>query len=370
MDLADEYRKAEQKLISSCVYCGNCVKHCKMMEEFEPKVNGRETQKSIVRFLKEGAPLSGDAKRKLDACMRCYGCMDIRCPIGVDSLTINELVWMKQSKHEGTAHIYEEHHRIIEETLSAQEQKRVRDKKMVPGAKIAFFPGCNVYKTPQLLLHALDLMDYIGEAYSYLPGIEYCCGGGQWGMTQDVGWMEEKGRALVQAAVEAGCDTLVCWCPTCCVYLQERIGKITDIPFSVIPMASYLAMHMERFETLKADQVEHVAVHEPCKAVYRGISFDGFFQLLSNLSGVTVETMAHQGKETLCCGCRAVGSLPELGDAMTEKRLEEAKQAGADRLITICHFCQCVLGDYHAKHPDCGPAVENYADYLTRLIKE
>ncbi len=58
-------------------------------------------------------------------------------------------------------------------------------------ARYVFFAGCNVYFQPEKILNALDIMDAIGDDYTFLPGLDYCCGDshlfmGGMGMTQSM----------------------------------------------------------------------------------------------------------------------------------------------------------------------------------------
>ena len=49
--------------------------------------------------------------------------------------------------------------------------------------------------------------------------------------------------------------------------------------------------------------------------------------------------MKRHGRETSCCGSGAICWFPESCSQIREERLKEASQTGADRLVTVCHYC-------------------------------
>ena len=49
--------------------------------------------------------------------------------------------------------------------------------------------------------------------------------------------------------------------------------------------------------------------------------------------------MAHNRKQSICCGAPLNTKNPELGDKLAEKRANEAKAAGADIISVSCTGC-------------------------------
>jgi Fe-S oxidoreductase len=91
-------------------------------------------------------------------------------------------------------------------------------------------------------------------------------------------------------------------------------------------------------------------LHEACKSAYTGIDRDGPRQVLRKLPGVTLKEMKHHGRETACCGSGADCWFAECGTRMRDSRLQEAARTGAERLVTVCHYCHQVLAAEEARH--------------------
>jgi Fe-S oxidoreductase len=139
----------------------------------------------IKEFLR-GGTLSPAAALKTTACMGCYGCVDLSCPIGLDSLGINQMVYRAAElakEKPFSAPLHEEHRKQLDLLTTPDELSRITTAVHTIGAKYAFFPGCNVYLQPDKVLNALDILDATGVPYSFIPGLEHCCGlaRGTWG---------------------------------------------------------------------------------------------------------------------------------------------------------------------------------------------
>ena len=82
-----------------------------------------------------------------------------------------------------------------------------------------------------------------------------------------------------------------------------------------------------------------VTLHEACKSAFTGVDLDGPREVLRQLPGLTLREMKHHGPDTLCCGSGAILWFPESCARIREERLQEAAQTKADRLVTVCHYC-------------------------------
>ena len=60
--------------------------------------------------------------------------------------------------------------------MDKEKYAKISTKVIHKDADILFFPGCNVYYQPDKLLAAFDVLDATGEKYSFLPGLDNCCG--------------------------------------------------------------------------------------------------------------------------------------------------------------------------------------------------
>ena len=366
--LLDYFTKSQENFLHNCTECGNCVTDCYAVQNMQTPPDASQTVRGIKDCL-SGGTLNEATLAKTTACMGCYGCVDMDCPIGLDSLLLNQLVWRtaELAKEEPFfMPLYVEHQQKLQDLITPAERARITTPVFTQGAEFVFFPGCNIYLQPDKVLNAMDLMDAVGIAYSFIPGMEYCCGLPR-GNSGDADWLQERAESLIAKAVEFGAKTMICWCATCLCNMEYRIKKFADVPFALISFGKYLADHTDRLSFPNA-QPQTVTLHEPCKSAYMGIDMDDVRDLLRAVPGTELVEMAHYGADTMCCGCRAINTMPEFGKSMTDKRLDEALDTGAEKMIDVCHTCHLIFRN-HSKETGRNDVVsENYTTYLMRAL--
>ncbi len=369
-NISEFYDDSQDRLISDCIACGKCVSQCKIMKYVPVASSPSDVQRDILAFLRGDAGLSDSAFAKVNACMKCYGCTGTDCPIGVDSLTVNELVLRRlnvEEARQSEAQLYAFHRDQIRKYATPEEQARITTPVWNYGSEYAFFSGCNVYKQPDKLLNALDIMDAIGNAYSFIPGMEYCCGMSVRGISGDAGWMYDAGMKLMKAVEKTGAKTLALWCPTCACAVEHRIKKYYQPKFEIITFGQYVRRNLDRL-SFQNDTRCTVTYHEPCKAAYMDVDTDSVRAILAAVPNTTLVEMKHHGKDTMCCGCRAADVCPETGSLVTGDRLEEAAETGADILIDVCHNCHWLFKQYQKRTGSRDVSVVNYSSFITRAM--
>ena len=75
--------------------------------------------------------------------------------------------------------------------------------------------------------------------------------------------------------------------------------------------------------------------------------------------------MKHHGPETVCCGSGAICWFPESFARIRKERLQDAAQTGAERLVTVCHYCnQAFAGE----ETNCDFSVTNYVNLVAESM--
>ena len=85
---------------------------------------------------------------------------------------------------------------------------------------IVFYTGCNVPKTPHIVLLVLDILDRIGVDYEVMGGTGNCCGVNQF----REGDLRANGRvsvSTIENLARHGSQTVLSWCP-CCESISAR----------------------------------------------------------------------------------------------------------------------------------------------------
>jgi Fe-S oxidoreductase len=297
----------------------------------------------VFDFMESGTP-NHRAYTKAFACMECFKCTADICPEDLNPMLVNELIKGEYisrglaEKAYGDPQQPESAHRVLASVqVSASDYCKITESSNKQHARYVFFPGCNVYFQPEKILNALDIMDAIGDDCAFVPGLDYCCGDSFMflGDTKKGGKQTES---LVAAIADFQPETVVLWCPTCLCRFDKSIAPAVDVPFRVVSFSQYLAANMSKLRLSDA-AAGTVTLHEPCKSAYSGLDCDGPRDVLRQLPGVTLREMKRHGRETSCCGSGAICWFPESCNQVREDRMKEAAQTGAERLVTVCHYC-------------------------------
>ena len=345
MKILDHYQEEKRRYLEKCVQCGLCAKGCPILPETDGRdISPRGIQQQVHAFVAHGVA-SPEAYTKAFACMECFKCTVGMCPEGLDPMLVNEVVkhgyisrGVAQKAYSDPAAADSAHRVLASIQVSAEDYRRITRTDGKKRARTVFFPGCNVYFQPEKILSALDIMDALGDDYAFLPGLDHCCGDGLL-FTGEIPEGAKKAEALVAAIADFRPEAVVLWCPTCqCRFHQTILPAMDDNPFEVVSFPQYLAANMDRLPLSDA-AVGTVTLHEPCKSAYTGVDRDGPRAVLRRLPGVTLTEMVHHGAQAMCCGSGAVSWFPESFARMRDRRLDEAAATGADRLVTVCHYC-------------------------------
>ena len=292
-------------------------------------------------------------------------------PIGLDSLLINELVRRAAEGRKEEPYsmpLYDNHMQRSLEFTNSGEFARITTPLHTPGTEYVLFPGCNIYRQPDKILNMLDIMDAIGTPYSFIPGMQYCCGLSPRGSEGDSDWLQDSAERLISKAVELGAKTVIFWCPTCACNLEYRVEKFIDkLPFKAVTFGKYVLQNIDKL-SFPAAEPHTVTLHEPCKTAYMGIDPDEIRNILRAIPGTTVVEMEHHHENTMCCGCRAVESMPEFGGNATDDRLDEALATGADKMLDVCHNCHWIFRRRQKETGRNDVQVENYSTYIASAL--
>ncbi len=344
MSIPDYYRRETQRYIENCTRCGLCAKGCPILPHTDmAAISSRDIQASVFDGMTTGV-FDHQAHTKAFACMECFKCTVGMCPEELNPMLVNEIIKGKiiaegsLSGCIGDVRAPDSAHRVLARLqVSGPDHARITTASDKGAARYVFFPGCNVYFQPQKILAALDIMDAGGEDYAFIPGLDHCCGDSFFFEGRIEGGAA-RAEALVAAIAAYRPEAVVLWCPTCQCRLAQTISPVMDIPFEVLSFPQYLATTMHKLR-LSAAAAGTVTLHEACKSAYTGVDRDGARHVLRQLPGVEFREMERHGAEAVCCGSGAVCWHPQSSDRMRTERLEEAARTGADRLVTVCHYC-------------------------------
>ena len=209
--------------------------------------------------------------------------------------------------------------------------------------EIVFYTGCNVMKTPHIVLLALDIMDAMGIRYRVMGGPSACCGVLQFG----AGDLATSGRVAYRTIdrLAAAAPRALSWCPTCQIQLTEVAG--TGKPdLDMAPFVRFLAERLDTLRPLLRHRVEkRVGLHEhpgnpgvpeAAQAILRAIPGLDFVDLEQPRVGYM---------------CNKLTPLPAFKQDVHRNQLQAAADAGVSTLAGIYHACHRELCSHERDWP-------------------
>lgn len=370
MTIFEHYDKENGRFLGNCIQCGLCAEGCPILPYTDiSEISSQDIQEGVFEFMERGIP-NQMAYTKAFACMECFKCTADVCPEELNPMLVNELIKGEYiakglaNKAYGDAKQADSAQRVLASVqVSGLDYNKITRTGAKQSARYVFFAGCNVYIQPEKILNALDIMDAIGDDYVFLPGLDYCCGDSHLFM----GGIEEgikRAEELVETIAGFNPETAVLWCPTCQCRFDNTITPAMDIPFKILSFPQYLAGNMNKLPLTSA-AAGTVTLHEACKSAYTGVDRNGPREVLRQLPGVTLREMKHHGRDTLCCGSGAICWFPQSCTWIRKERLQEAAQTGAERLVTVCHYCNQTFAADEA-HSDF--SVSNYVNLVAKAM--
>jgi Fe-S oxidoreductase len=182
--------------------------------------------------------------------------------------------------------------------------------------------------------------------YGILGSQESCCGES----IRKTG-VEDTYRQLakenIKTFIDNGVKKIVVSSPHCYEAFKNEYAEFM-VNFEVIHMTQFLLSLIEegRLEITGAFK-KTGTYHDPCYLGRHNDIFDEPRELLNSIPGLTLEEMADNRNDSLCCGGgggRVWMETPK-GERFSDLRLEQARAIGADMLVTACPYCISMFED-------------------------
>jgi Fe-S oxidoreductase len=217
-------------------------------------------------------------------------------------------------------------------------------------ARTAYFAGCTAsYVENDIALATVRLLDAAGVDFTYTGEKENCCGipmlaAGKW----DV--FEETFRKNLQVMKEAGIDTVIASCPACNLMWRQVYpvwAKKLGIEYSITARhySEVLAKKIKEgklsFPSKGEQKTVPVTWHDSCHIGRASGVYEPPREVIRAIPGFNLVEMQHNREAGHCCG--SVLTLikePPVAAEIGKSRLDEALQAGAEKVISLCPCCE------------------------------
>ena len=219
-------------------------------------------------------------------------------------------------------------------------------------AKSVYFAGCTAsYVENDIAMASVRLLDAAGVDFAYVGEKENCCGtpmlvAGKW----DV--FAEMMKRNIQAVKTAGADTVISSCPACDMMWRHAYpewAKKLGIDYH-ITAKHYSEVIAEKIQSGEFTFPENG--HEPCTVTWHDSCHIGRVsgvyepprQLIEAIPGTKFVELSHNREEAHCCG--SVLTLikdPPVAADIGKVKLDEAVEAGAEKILALCPCCEFQL---------------------------
>jgi Fe-S oxidoreductase len=215
--------------------------------------------------------------------------------------------------------------------------------------EVLFFGCCYLSYDPRLKKVAratAEILNKAGVDYGILGSQESCCGES----IRKTG-VEDTYRQLakenIKTFIDNGVKKIVVSSPHCYEAFKNEYAEFM-VNFEVIHMTQFLLSLIEegRLEITGAFK-KTGTYHDPCYLGRHNDIFDEPRELLNSIPGLTLEEMADNRNDSLCCGGgggRVWMETPK-GERFSDLRLEQARAVGAEMLVTACPYCISMFED-------------------------
>src|SRR5260370_4627536 len=137
--------------------------------------------------------------------------------------------------------------------LRSETRKRSLPRPERRTADVLFYTGCNVLRTPHIVLNVMDILDALELDFDVVGGTAHCCGVYQF-QEADLPTYERMGHRTFQRFGQSGAARVLTWCPTCTKNFDELEKDVEAPSFDLGHISEFLA---PKLDTLRPRFVSH-----------------------------------------------------------------------------------------------------------------
>lgn len=284
-------------------------------------------------------------------CLTCGACAKM-CPPGFE--TISFIRDLRAHLVECNIYYNDKQHALIENTkkIGSPWGKRSSElkgklKPVEDGDEVALFLGCREKVKGETLEEVTAVLDAGGVSYGFILD-EQCCGAPLLELGDRAGF-EALAEENIERLNALPVERILALCPHCASALSvdymnlcegELKKEIVTFPTVVNELLSEGKLE---FSPLGEDVT--VVYHDPCRLGRFVEEYDSPREILASIEGIELVEMPRSRESALCCGAGGwmKDIVPQLSAFTVKERVREAKETGAELLVTACAYCQEML---------------------------
>jgi Fe-S oxidoreductase len=372
---ADRLEALVESSADRCTTCGKCFEACPTAREIGLDA-GEATARvgELLSLTREGGPAADGLSKWLNACDGSARCSDA-CPEGINVrqwVTIAKLQALQAARPAEVGatnaanrfrHMAQAVRLLASMQLPSETLKRILAPAEKRRAEVLFYTGCNVLRTPHIVLNVMDILDGLGLDFDVVGGTAHCCGVYQF-QEADLPTYERIGHRTFQRLGQSGAARVLTWCPTCTKNFDELEKDAEPPSFDLGHVSEFLAGNLDELKKrfLPDQPRRRVVIHEHLGI---GATLSSMHRLLSAVPNLELLTIEQDSGFSYACG----GQAAKFKDREREihRRLAEgAVAAGADTIVTMYHSCHRALSGAEAVYPSL--KVVNFTDVIAEAM--
>jgi heterodisulfide reductase subunit D len=203
---------------------------------------------------------------------------------------------------------------------------------------VVVFLGCIPLHMPNLLFTELDILEKMGIDYVALAGNGLCCGAGHFNVGR-IKEAEASARELISNIMAFKPQRVVFPCVGCYSRVASTLPQFMKVPFHPEHLSQFLLDNVHMLPFVKPIE-KTITYHDSCALGRKSKEYEAPRNLLQAIPGIKIVEMDHNREDTICCGGFANFTNPDVSRKLRITRLQEAKTAGAQILVSTCTGCQ------------------------------
>lgn len=370
---ADRLEALAADAADRCTGCGKCFEACPTAREIGLDAGEAKRRVAELSALTRGGPAADGVMKWLNACDGSARCTDA-CPEDINVRQWVTIAKMKaletaRPRSEGVtaaASRFRHMAQAVRLLASMQLPSETLEKILAPAERrtsdVLFYTGCNVLRTPHIVLNVMDILDALGLDFDVVGGTAHCCGVYQF-QEADLPTYERVGHRTFQRFGRSGASKVLTWCPTCTKNFDELEQAVEPASFDLGHVSEFLAANLEALKArFEPDQPRRrVVIHEHLGI---GATLASIADLLKAVPNLELVELPQDSGFSYACGGQAA-KFKDREQAIHRALAEGAVAAGADTIVTMYHSCHRALAGAEAIYP---LKVVNFTDVLAEAL--
>ena len=334
-----------------CYQCGLCTAVCpwNLVKSLGVRQIMLQSQLGLVDF---------EAKDSW-VCSTCHACVD-RCPRGVEIIDVMRAL-RRSMVRLGFGHIPDSLQLVLKNIAGTgnpfgeardkragwAKEGNVRD--FAPGMELLYFPCCVPAYDPKVRRVAQatsEVLMRLGVDFGIIGSEESCCGESV-RKAGNESLFQTLAQANIKAFTERGVSRIIVSSPHCYYTFKNEYPELGG-KFEVIHFSQYIWELIKQGKLTFSNRLaKRVTYHDPCYLGRHSGVYEEPRRVLESIPGLELVEMGESREEAVCCGGGGGGIWLDTpkGERLSDLRLNQALDTGAEVLVVACPYCMLNFED-------------------------